>query len=76
MKQLGDTYVRQEFNLHKEAKTEQLYRFMQSWENYLVTLQSQKVGSFGQDMQADDVNRMTEEQKKKMQNLKSPGGKN
>jgi len=36
MKQLGDSYVKTEFKLHKhQAKPEQVERFFVEWENYL-----------------------------------------
>ena len=71
MKSLGDAYVKQEFRLHKEAKPEHLRRFMNSWENYLQTLQKQAEGGgkIGVNIDANDVNRMTEEQKQKMRGL-------
>lgn len=69
MKALGDTYVKQEFRLHKTAKPEHLNRFIQSWENYLTTLQTQSKGNIGANIDVDDVSRMTEEQKQKMRNL-------
>jgi hypothetical protein len=69
MKALGDTYVKQEFRLHKEAKPEHLNRFIQSWENYLMTLQTQSEGNIGTNIDVDDVSRMTEEQKQKMRGL-------
>jgi hypothetical protein len=70
MKSLGDAYVKQEFRLHKEAKPEHLRRFMNSWENYLQTLQTQaEGGKIGVNIDANDVNRMTEEQKQKMRGL-------
>lgn len=71
MKALGDTYVKQEFRLHKEAKPEHLKRFIHSWENYLKTLllQSEGGGKIGANIDAGDVSRMTEEQKQKMRSL-------
>jgi hypothetical protein len=69
MKALGDTYVKQEFRLHKEAKPEHLNRFIKSWENYLMTLKTQSAGNIGANIDADKVGRMTEEQKQKMRGL-------
>mmetsp|Transcript_15678 Transcript_15678/g.26135 ORF Transcript_15678/g.26135 Transcript_15678/m.26135 type:complete len:108 (-) Transcript_15678:157-480(-) len=69
MKALGDTYVKQEFRLHKEANPEQLNRFIHGWDNYLKTLQSQSEGNFGTNIDANDVSRMTEDQKQKMRSL-------
>lgn len=44
---------------------------MNSWENYLQTLQKQAEGGgkIGVNIDANDVNRMTEEQKQKMRGL-------
>lgn len=38
MKQLGDTYVKAEFRLHKKAKPEHLTGFFREWEKYLDQL--------------------------------------
>ena len=35
MKELGDTYVKSEFRLHKGAKPEQARQFLDAWESYL-----------------------------------------
>lgn len=35
MRQLGDSYVKSEFKLHKNAKPEHLEGFFQEWEKYL-----------------------------------------
>ena len=69
MKALGDSYVKQEFRLHKEAKPEHLKKFMMSWESYLVNLRGQSEGKIGVNIDADDVGRMTEEQKQKMRSM-------
>lgn len=69
MKALGDTYVKQEFRLHKDAKPEHLSRFITSWEKYLVTLQEQSGGKVGMHIDADDVSRMSEDQKRKMRDM-------
>lgn len=38
MRALGDTYVKSEFQLHKQAKPEHLSNFFREWENYLDDL--------------------------------------
>jgi hypothetical protein len=34
MKELGNTYIKSEFRLHKSAKPEQAVQFFQEWEKY------------------------------------------
>jgi hypothetical protein len=34
MKELGNTYIKSEFRLHKSAKPEQAEQFFQEWEKY------------------------------------------
>ena len=38
MRQLGDTYVKSEFKLHKSAKPEHLTSFYREWDKYLDSL--------------------------------------
>lgn len=35
MKELGDTYVKSEFRLHKGAQPEQARQFLNAWQSYL-----------------------------------------
>ncbi|XP_071493129.1 succinate dehydrogenase assembly factor 3, mitochondrial-like [Diadema antillarum] len=44
MKALGDQYVKAEFRRHKEAKPEEVTRFMREWQMYATTLAQQTQG--------------------------------
>jgi hypothetical protein len=83
MRQLGNSYVKAEFKLHKSAKQEQVGQFFSAWEQYLNhILQSARVkesfstGSldsnpdtgFGKNLPPDLD--MSEEQRKQLENLK------
>lgn len=69
MRHLGDSYVRNEFNLHKKAKPEHLEKFYNAWESYLENIK-QKSNSFGSNMSPSLKKKMTDEQKLKMNDLK------
>lgn len=51
MRELGDTYIKSEFRLHKTAKPEQAEKFFEEWENYrsqiLMTARAQESRSSG-----------------------------
>lgn len=67
LSQIGDSFVRNEFKLHKNASPEQAIKFFQEWEGYLETLKSEGLGAGLGD---SDVAQMTEEQKSKLNELK------
>jgi hypothetical protein len=69
MRNLGDSYVRNEFKLHKKAKNEHLKQFYSAWESYLESSR-QKSASFGANISSDLKEQMTEEQKLKLNDLK------
>merc|ERR1712195_205335 len=54
MRHLGDSYVKEEFRLHRTANATQVEVFMQEWQNYAGQLDSQST-DFGQEMHDDDV---------------------
>lgn len=70
MRHLGDSYVKQEFRLHQNANPQQVNGFIISWENYLQTLKTQGPGSFGRDIEAEEVRMMNDDQKVKMEKMK------
>lgn len=47
LKALGDQYVKDEFKRHKAAAPAEVERFMNEWENYKSTLQSQILEAAG-----------------------------
>lgn len=87
LRSLGDTYVKQEFRLHKTAKPEQVQRFMTEWNNYLDQLlvtaraqESMRVGSidnqvfaFGKDLPPDVE--LSSEQRQQLEKLREEAAK-
>jgi Complex1_LYR-like len=69
MRKLGDEYIRSEFRAHKTAKPEQVQKFMVGWTDYLTKLRLQK-GKFGANLSDNVKNSLSEEQKKKLADLK------
>ena len=68
--QLGNAYVRNEFNLHKKVDNPQnLKIFFDAWEKYLVMVESRTV-KFGRDMIDAERKSMSSEQHEKMVELK------
>lgn len=71
MRKLGDTYVKQEFAMHKKtSKPEFLEKFYFEWDTYLNMLGKQS-SSFGKDLDENHRNEMTADQKEKLQDLKN-----
>lgn len=71
MRKLGDDYIKAEFKLHKEAKPEFLKSFYEGWDNYLNTLKQKKDGKVGIDMDINDRDKLNDEQRKKLIDLKN-----
>jgi hypothetical protein len=76
MKKLGDDYLRNEFKLHKQAKAEQTEKFFRAWDEYLNILKrSERDGRIGHDMHDRVKVNLSEEQKKKLNDLKAEATK-
>jgi len=82
LRALGDTYVKDEFRLHKSAKAEFLPPFFEQWMKYLesmVKLPAQRAKSgeipVGTDMSPELLNAMSEEQKLQLSKLKEEAKK-
>lgn len=74
LRKLGNDYVRNEFKAHKAAKEEHLIPFFREWTGYLETL-SIRSGSFGADMERQDIGALNEEQRQKLSQLKDEAEK-
>lgn len=73
MKELGDSYVRNEFKLHKEVtNSEHLDKFFYEWKQYLKAMDEAPVvdGSIGKDLEKEEINLLTAEQKAKLEELR------
>ena len=70
LRQLGNAYVRNEFQLHKKVeKAENLRQFYQAWDDYLKML-LQREERFGQDLRDTDKKFLSDEQHEKLHELK------
>eukprot|EP00276_Gloeochaete_wittrockiana_P014697 CAMPEP_0184345458 /NCGR_PEP_ID=MMETSP1089-20130417/13871_1 /TAXON_ID=38269 ORGANISM="Gloeochaete wittrockiana, Strain SAG46.84" /NCGR_SAMPLE_ID=MMETSP1089 /ASSEMBLY_ACC=CAM_ASM_000445 /LENGTH=88 /DNA_ID=CAMNT_0026675771 /DNA_START=10 /DNA_END=276 /DNA_ORIENTATION=- len=71
MKALVNTYVRNEFRLHKKATPAQAQSFMREWSIYLEKVSGAPPDTIvGEDMDEKVVNRLSPEQKIQLQELK------
>jgi hypothetical protein len=76
LRQLGNAYVRNEFQLHKKVEHPQnLKIFFDAWEKYLVMMES-RTEKFGKDMVDEERRVMSNEQKEKMVELKKEAADN
>eukprot|EP00613_Pedinella_sp_CCMP2098_P013179 CAMPEP_0171648146 /NCGR_PEP_ID=MMETSP0990-20121206/35928_1 /TAXON_ID=483369 /ORGANISM="non described non described, Strain CCMP2098" /LENGTH=74 /DNA_ID=CAMNT_0012225605 /DNA_START=124 /DNA_END=348 /DNA_ORIENTATION=- len=71
MRDLGDSYVKEEFKLHKTAKPEFLEPFFREWDLYVARLNEQtKSTGFGAAL-GKDINTLTDEQRAMLAKLAS-----
>jgi hypothetical protein len=68
LKQLGDTYIKQEFRLHRNASPTHAKIFMEKWSMYKNTLEAQQE-NFGENIDYTS-NNFSKEQKDKLEQLK------
>ena len=74
MKEIGDKYVKEEFRQHKEASPEFVKQFMEQWEQYAGTLDTQKTIesddqskiTFGRHLTKEEWDRLSQEQKQQL----------
>ena len=74
MRSLGNSYLKNEFNLHKNAKEEHLGPFFKEWEEYLETLR-RRSGTFGSEMTDEVMDGLSEDQKKQLAQLAEEASK-
>jgi hypothetical protein len=74
MRSLGNSYLKNEFTLHKNAKEEHLGPFFKEWEDYLDTLR-RRSGTFGSSMSDEEVKGLSEDQKKQLAQLAEEASK-
>ncbi len=71
MRQLGDSYTRSEFKLHKTAKIGQVKEFVRQWKEYMYTIEIQaKQGQFGRDLDEAKMDTLNDGQRSKLSELK------
>jgi len=67
MRELGDKYARNEFKAHKSAKIGQVKEFSRQWKEYVYAIDEQsKSGKFGQDLDPQRAQAMTQEQQENL----------
>lgn len=63
-RELGDTYVRTEFRLHKGAKDTFLVQFERQWRDYLKqVIRNNEETEVGRDMSTAEIDALSDEQK-------------
>ena len=69
-RELGDSYVRTEFRLHRNAKPEFLVQFERQWRDYLKqVVRGTKDEAIGRDMSAAEIEALSDEQKVQLINI-------
>ena len=63
-RELGDSYVRAEFALHRDAEPNFIVQFERQWRDYLTQLRQPAAdGGFGRAMTEEEVSALSDEQK-------------
>lgn len=77
MRDMGDTYVRDEFKRHKSAKPQYLQQFFEQWLQYLSTLKQQYESDsvIGKDLSEGEKLVLSEEQFKQFRELENESKK-
>jgi|688.fasta_scaffold1078252_2 hypothetical protein len=75
MKELGNSYVRQEFRLHHFPESElfsvtHYVTFLNSWKDYLEEMQKTEVRLYGRDLTSEEISKMNKQQKTTINNAK------
>ncbi|KAA0148098.1 hypothetical protein FNF27_05987 [Cafeteria roenbergensis] len=74
LRTLGDSYVKAEFQRHKEADAEFVEPFFEEWERYVDQLETQAMGmggqGFGADLEAETARALSEEQQEQLLKLR------
>jgi len=66
MREIGDSFVKHEFKLHKTAKATFVPKFVNSWENYLLKIREQE-DNIGENISPE---RLSVDQQIKLEELK------
>ena len=70
MRDLGDSYVREEFKRHKSAQPQHLSAFFREWLSYLTQMNQQGQGSYGANLPAEYTTTLSQEQKASLDQLR------
>ena len=73
----GNTYAREEFRLHKNARAEHVDIFFKEWISYLEQLQTQfrSQEPIGRDLEPTELAQMSSEQRIQLEKLKAEATK-
>lgn len=71
MRSLGDTYVKNEFRLHREAKPAFVTTFLKEWDLYVAQLRMQRGDQIGSDLPTESMESLSDEQKEQLKILRS-----
>ena len=70
MRDLGDSYVREEFKRHKSAQPQHLNAFFREWLHYLTQMNGQGQGSYGANLPDEYVSTLSSEQQQSLVQLR------
>lgn len=70
MRDLGDSYVREEFKRHKSAQPQHLNAFFREWLHYLTQMNQQGQGGYGANLPDEYITTLSAEQKQSIEQLK------
>eukprot|EP00656_Telonema_subtile_P050208 TRINITY_DN644_c0_g1_i1.p2 TRINITY_DN644_c0_g1~~TRINITY_DN644_c0_g1_i1.p2 ORF type:complete len:118 (+),score=42.12 TRINITY_DN644_c0_g1_i1:180-533(+) len=73
MRHLGDSYVKEEFRLHRTAPPQQVSVFMSEWKQYAAQLEEQ-VTDFGKELSDVEMEGLTLEQQQQLGKLRGQSG--
>ena len=75
MRQLGDTYVRDEFKRHLSAEEKHLQPFVREWKLYLANMRLQPILGIGKNLAPDELLDLSEEQRDQLHKLRDEARK-
>jgi hypothetical protein len=77
LRQLGDSYVREEFRRHKKSEAKWLVAFFREWNGYAQQLETQRVmdGEIGANLGPEADRALSPEQREQLLKLRAEAGK-
>ena len=78
LREMGDSYARNEFKAHKKAQIGQVKMFAKEWKEYAYTIElqaGQGPGAFGRHLDESKVMALNEEQKENLRRLEQEAKK-
>ena len=70
MRELGDTYVRDEFKRHLSAEEKHLQPFIREWKLYLANMRLQPILGIGRNLEPHELQDLSPEQRDQLDKLR------